>query len=71
MLRFFCSTSQALASIPAGENGFSKNCASKPSAEDDLGHHAFVIAEWNDVADRCLLCRDGIIERELDPNKFA
>ena len=26
-----------------------------------------LIAEWNDVADRCLLCRDGAIERELDP----
>jgi len=25
-----------------------------------------LIAEWNNVADRCLLCRDGIIERELD-----
>jgi len=27
-----------------------------------------LIAEWNRVADRCLLCRDGRIERELDPN---
>lgn len=26
-----------------------------------------LVAEWNDVADRCLLCRDGAIERELDP----
>jgi ABC-type multidrug transport system ATPase subunit len=26
-----------------------------------------LIAEWNNVADRCLLCRDGGIERELDP----
>jgi ABC-type multidrug transport system ATPase subunit len=26
-----------------------------------------LIAEWNNVADRCLLCRDGVIERELDP----
>ncbi len=26
-----------------------------------------LIAEWNEVADRCLLCRDGVIERELDP----
>ena len=34
-----------------------------------------LIAEWNDVADRCLLCRDGVIERELDrrnlPNDFS
>jgi ABC-type multidrug transport system ATPase subunit len=29
-----------------------------------------LIAEWNDVADRCLLCRDGIIERELDPQNL-
>src|SRR5262249_46411621 len=29
-----------------------------------------LIAEWNDVADRCLLCRDGIIERELDPKNL-
>jgi Cu-processing system ATP-binding protein len=29
-----------------------------------------LIAEWNDVADRCLLCRDGIIERELDPKRL-
>src|SRR5215472_1335206 len=29
-----------------------------------------LIAEWNDVADRCLLCRDGIIERELDPGNL-
>jgi Cu-processing system ATP-binding protein len=27
-----------------------------------------LIAEWNNVADRCLLCRDGAIERELDPS---
>jgi ABC-2 type transport system ATP-binding protein len=26
-----------------------------------------LVAEWNSVADRCLLCRDGAIERELDP----
>lgn len=26
-----------------------------------------LVAEWNDVADRCLLCGDGVIERELDP----
>jgi ABC-type multidrug transport system ATPase subunit len=26
-----------------------------------------LIAEWNNVADRCLLCRDGVIEQELDP----
>jgi len=29
-----------------------------------------LIAEWNDVADRCLLCRDGAIERELDPKNL-
>ena len=29
-----------------------------------------LIAEWNDVADRCLLCHDGIIERELDPKSL-
>lgn len=27
-----------------------------------------LIAEWNNVAHRCLLCRDGAIERELDPS---
>lgn len=26
-----------------------------------------LLGEWNNVADRCLLCRDGVIERELDP----
>jgi len=26
-----------------------------------------LIEEWNNVAHRCLLCRDGAIERELDP----
>lgn len=26
-----------------------------------------LIAEWNNVAHRALLCRDGVIERELDP----
>lgn len=26
-----------------------------------------LIAEWNGIADRCLLCRDGRIEREIDP----
>ena len=26
-----------------------------------------LVAEWNNVAHRCLLCRDGKIERELDP----
>lgn len=29
-----------------------------------------LIAEWNDVADRCLLCRQGTIERELDPTNL-
>ena len=29
-----------------------------------------LIAEWNEVADRCLLCRDGVIERELDPRNL-
>ena len=27
-----------------------------------------LIAEWNNVADRCLLCREGVIEQELDPS---
>ncbi len=27
-----------------------------------------LIAEWNNVAHRCLLCRDGAIERALDPS---
>ncbi len=27
-----------------------------------------LIAEWNGVAHRCLLCHEGRIERELDPN---
>ncbi|MEP6777168.1 MAG: heme ABC exporter ATP-binding protein CcmA [Chthoniobacterales bacterium] len=26
-----------------------------------------LVAEWDSVADRCLLCRKGAIERELDP----
>ncbi len=26
-----------------------------------------LIAEWNNVAHRCLLCRDGVVEKELDP----
>jgi ABC-type multidrug transport system ATPase subunit len=26
-----------------------------------------LVAEWNNAAHRCLLCRDGRIERELDP----
>jgi ABC-type multidrug transport system ATPase subunit len=29
-----------------------------------------LMAEWNDVADCCLLCRDGIIECELDPRNL-
>ena len=27
-----------------------------------------LIAEWNGIADRCLLCRDGRIEREINPH---
>ena len=27
-----------------------------------------LVAEWNQVADRCLLCRAGTVERELDPS---
>jgi ABC-2 type transport system ATP-binding protein len=27
-----------------------------------------LIAEWNNVADRCLLCRDGVMQQELDPS---
>ena len=30
-----------------------------------------LIAEWNNVADRCLLCRDGVIEQELDPSSLT
>jgi ABC-2 type transport system ATP-binding protein len=30
-----------------------------------------LIAEWNKVADRCLLCRDGAIEQELDPSDLT
>ena len=29
-----------------------------------------LIAEWNNIAHRCLLCRDGKIERELDPTNL-
>lgn len=29
-----------------------------------------LIAEWNNVANRCLLCRDGKIERELSPTNL-
>jgi ABC-type multidrug transport system ATPase subunit len=29
-----------------------------------------LIAEWNDVTDRCLLCHDGVIECELDPRNL-
>ena len=29
-----------------------------------------LVAEWNNVAHRCLLCRDGQIERELDPTNL-
>jgi len=29
-----------------------------------------LIAEWNSVADRVLLCRDGLIERTLDPTNL-
>ena len=29
-----------------------------------------LIAEWNEIADRCLLCREGVIERELDPKNL-
>ena len=29
-----------------------------------------LVAEWNNIAHRCLLCRDGIIERELDPTNL-
>ncbi len=29
-----------------------------------------LIAEWNGIADRCLLCRGGRIERELDPDNL-
>lgn len=30
-----------------------------------------LVAEWNNVAHRCLLCRGGEIERELDPANLA
>jgi ABC-type multidrug transport system ATPase subunit len=29
-----------------------------------------LVAEWNNVAHRCLLCREGKIERELDPSNL-
>ncbi|MEP6955847.1 MAG: heme ABC exporter ATP-binding protein CcmA [Chthoniobacterales bacterium] len=41
-------------------------------AEADRGRTVLItthlIAEWNGVADCCLLCREGRIERELDPS---
>jgi ABC-2 type transport system ATP-binding protein len=30
-----------------------------------------LIAEWNNAADRCLLCRDGVIDRDLDPKHLT
>jgi Cu-processing system ATP-binding protein len=29
-----------------------------------------LVAEWNNVAHRCLLCRDGKVQRELDPRSL-
>jgi ABC-type multidrug transport system ATPase subunit len=29
-----------------------------------------LVAEWNEVAHRCLLCREGKIARELDPTNL-
>jgi Cu-processing system ATP-binding protein len=29
-----------------------------------------LLEEWNNVAHRCLLCRDGVIDRELDPTNL-
>jgi ABC-type multidrug transport system ATPase subunit len=29
-----------------------------------------LIAEWNDIAHRALFCRDGVIERDLDPGNL-
>jgi ABC-type multidrug transport system ATPase subunit len=29
-----------------------------------------LVAEWNNVAHRCLLCCEGMIERELDPTNL-
>ena len=29
-----------------------------------------LIAEWNGIASRCLVCREGRIEREIDPNNL-
>jgi ABC-2 type transport system ATP-binding protein len=29
-----------------------------------------LVGEWNNVAHRCLLCREGKIERELDPQNL-
>lgn len=30
-----------------------------------------LLAEWNGAADRCLLCREGRIDREIDPDGLA
>ena len=30
-----------------------------------------LVAEWNNVADRCLLCRDGVVEQEVDPSALT
>jgi len=54
--------------------GWRKWLQQKLRFEADRGKTILVtthlIAEWNDVADRCLLCRDGIIDRELDPRNL-
>ncbi len=29
-----------------------------------------LLAEWDGVSDRCLLCRDGVVQREIDPQRL-
>lgn len=29
-----------------------------------------LLAEWDGVSDRCLLCRDGAVQREIDPHRL-
>jgi ABC-2 type transport system ATP-binding protein len=62
------------------EPGLSLDPGWRQRLQDTLGFEAergktvlvttHLVREWNNVAHRCLLCRDGTIDRELDPSNL-
>ena len=67
MRRSCCSTNRDSSLDPAWRTRLQETLHFEAQRGKTVLVTTHLIAEWNNVADRCLLCRAGKIERELDP----